>query len=200
MTTSPEPAHVNTTIRERSERALTVVQQWADLATDRAHVESERLRAAVDELHLLDRFPRGREGVAKLHDRVDAGAAALRDLRSDVAQQPLRDRFGMLVGVAAGRRDSSIDSTRNRSEPVAFEVTSDKLDTGLRGFPVGTCWTSRVDPEEGVSYVGYPIADLAHLAPVSVIFLLFNKGGIDCLSRAQVPPEGLQLLVAGFST
>ena len=26
-----------------------------------------------------------------------------------------------------------------------------------------------------MSYVGYPIADLANLAPVSVIFLLFNK-------------------------
>ena len=51
--------------------------------------------------------------------------------------------------------------------PVEFEVTAEKLDTGLRGFPVGTCWTSMVDPEEGVSYVGYPIADLAELAPAS---------------------------------
>ena len=202
MTTSPEPAHMNTTIRERSERALTMIQQWADLATDRAHVESERLRAAVDELHLLDRFPRGREGVAKLHVRVDAGAAALRDLRSDVAPHPLRDRFGMLAGLAAGRR--SIDSTRNRSEPVEFEVTADKLDTGLRGFPVGTCWTSRVDPEQGVSYVGYPIADLAHLAPVSVIFLLFNKElpsdeeleafRRDLRSRQAVDPSLIELL------
>ena len=126
-----------------------MVQQWADLAPDRARVESERLRAAVHELHLLDRFPWGRDGIAKLHVRVDAGAAALRDLRSDVAQHPLRDRFGMLAGVAAGRR--SIDSTRNRSDPVEFEVMADKLDTGLRGFPVGTCWTSRVDPEKGVA-------------------------------------------------
>ena len=44
---------------------------------------------------------------------------------------------------------------------VDFQVTAAQLDTGLRGVPVGTCWTSLVDPDEGVSYVGYPIADLA---------------------------------------
>ena len=85
-----------------------------------------------------------------------------------------------------------------------FEVTADKLDTGLRGFPVGTCWTSRVDPEQGVSYVGYPIADLANLAPVAVIFLLFNKElpsdeeleafRQDLRSRQAVDPSLIELL------
>ena len=37
---------------------------------------------------------------------------------------------------------------------VLFEITSAHLNTGLRGIPVGTCRTSRVDPQEGVSYVG----------------------------------------------
>jgi citrate synthase len=53
------------------------------------------------------------------------------------------------------------DSASATSSKVLFEITEDLLDTGLRGFPVGTCKTSAVDPETGVSYVGYPIADLA---------------------------------------
>ncbi len=52
MTTSGEPAHVITTIRDRSERALDAAQQWAGLATGRARVESERIRAVVDELRI----------------------------------------------------------------------------------------------------------------------------------------------------
>ena len=61
------------------------------------------------------------------------------------------------------------------AEAIDFHVTDAQLDTGLRGIPVGTCWTSKVDPDEGVSYVGYPIAQLAYLAPESVLYLLFNK-------------------------
>ena len=58
---------------------------------------------------------------------------------------------------------------------VLFSITEAHLNTGLRGFPVGTVRTSRVSPQEGVSYVGYPIADLARLDPEAVIYLLFNK-------------------------
>lgn len=56
-----------------------------------------------------------------------------------------------------------------------FTITDGHLNTGLRGFPVGTCRTSRVDPQDGVSYVGYPIADLVKLDPEAVIYLVFNK-------------------------
>ena len=56
-----------------------------------------------------------------------------------------------------------------------FTITEQHLNTGLRGFPVGRVRTSRVDPQEGVSYVGYPVADLAYLDPESVIYLLYNK-------------------------
>jgi citrate synthase len=56
-----------------------------------------------------------------------------------------------------------------------FTVTSAHLNTGLRGIPVGTCHTSFVTPTEGVHYCGYPIAELAHLAPEDVVYLLFNK-------------------------
>ena len=56
-----------------------------------------------------------------------------------------------------------------------FTVTTDHLNTGMRGIPVGTCRTSFVTPEEGVHYCGYPIAELAALEPEDVVYLLFNK-------------------------
>ena len=58
---------------------------------------------------------------------------------------------------------------------VLLEVTSDHLNTGLRGVPVGTCRTSFVTPTDGVHYCGYPIAELAAFAPEDIIYLLFNK-------------------------
>ena len=58
-------------------------------------------------------------------------------------------------------------------EGVLFEITRDSLETGLRGMPVGYCTTSEVDPIEGLSYVGHPIQELAHLSPIEVIYLLY---------------------------
>jgi citrate synthase len=58
---------------------------------------------------------------------------------------------------------------------VLFSITRDHLDTGLRGFPVGTCPISDVDPVKGLSYGGYPIADLAFHEPEEVIHLLLRK-------------------------
>ena len=58
---------------------------------------------------------------------------------------------------------------------VLFSITTRHLNTGLRGFPVGTVRTSRVDPQEGVSYVGYSVKELAHLDPEAVVYLMFNK-------------------------
>lgn len=58
---------------------------------------------------------------------------------------------------------------------VLLEVTSDHLNTGMRGVPVGTCRTSFVTPSEGVHYCGYPITELAAFAPEDIIYLLFNK-------------------------
>lgn len=58
---------------------------------------------------------------------------------------------------------------------VLFQITTAHLNTGLRGFPVGTVRTSKVDPMLGVSYAGYPVAELAYLDPEAVVYLMFYK-------------------------
>ena len=58
---------------------------------------------------------------------------------------------------------------------VLFEITEDHLNTGLRGFPVGHLWTSKVDPIKGLYYVGRPIAEICDHDPEQVMFLLLNK-------------------------
>ncbi|MDF1700733.1 MAG: citrate (Si)-synthase [Planctomycetota bacterium] len=58
---------------------------------------------------------------------------------------------------------------------VLFEITEDKLNTGLRGFPVGTCRTSAVSPTLGVTYVGYTLEQLKDKSAEEVIYLLLHK-------------------------
>jgi citrate synthase len=87
---------------------------------------------------------------------------------------------------------------------VLFSITREHLNTGLRGFPVGTCRTSAVDPLQGVSYVGYPVADLAFLDPEEVIYLLFERKlpspeelaafKADLRARAGLDPRVLTML------
>lgn len=60
------------------------------------------------------------------------------------------------------------------STQVLYEITEDKLETGMRGYPVGYCITSSVDPENGLSYMGQSVADLASKEPEEVIYLLFH--------------------------
>jgi len=57
---------------------------------------------------------------------------------------------------------------------VLFEITKDNLETGLRGYPVGYCTTSSVDPTKGLFYVGKSVADLAFWEPEKVIYLLYH--------------------------
>ena len=87
---------------------------------------------------------------------------------------------------------------------IDFQVTDAQLNTGLRGYPVGHVWTSYVDPQIGVSYVGYPIAELAYLPAESVIHLLYNKElpnegqvqaiAADLAARSQVDPAVFDVL------
>lgn len=60
------------------------------------------------------------------------------------------------------------------SEEVLFEITKDKLETGMRGYPVGYCTTSSVDPEKGLFYVGQPLSELASRGPEELIYLLYH--------------------------
>lgn len=89
-------------------------------------------------------------------------------------------------------------------EGVLFEVTKDSLETGLRGVPVGFCTTSYVDPIKGLSYVGRPIAEMAHRDPIEVIYLLYygEMGSSDQIAyfrkelakRAHCKSETLQAI------
>jgi citrate synthase len=87
-------------------------------------------------------------------------------------------------------------------EGVLFEITKDQLETGMRGFPVGYCVTSYVDPTKGLTYVGRPIAEMANKDPLEVIYLLYygepaTKSQLDHFakelsSRADCHPETLR--------
>ncbi len=56
---------------------------------------------------------------------------------------------------------------------VLFEITEDHLETGLRGFPVGYCTTSFVDPVKGLFYRGKAVSELAMHTPEQVMHLLY---------------------------
>lgn len=56
---------------------------------------------------------------------------------------------------------------------VLFEITKDNLETGLRGYPIGYCTTSTVDPIKGLFYINKTIAEIADWEPVRVIYLLY---------------------------
>lgn len=57
---------------------------------------------------------------------------------------------------------------------VLFEITTDNLETGMRGYPVGYCTTSSVDPTKGLFYVGNPVSELVEWEPEQVIYLLYH--------------------------
>jgi citrate synthase len=58
-------------------------------------------------------------------------------------------------------------------EGILFEITKEHLETGMRGFPVGYCVTSFVDPYKGLTYVGKPVAEVQNKYPLEVIYLLY---------------------------
>lgn len=56
---------------------------------------------------------------------------------------------------------------------VLFQITTEHLETGMRGFPVGYCTTSTVHPEKGLFYVEHPVEELSKWKPEEVIYLLY---------------------------
>ncbi|HSX12592.1 MAG TPA: citrate (Si)-synthase [Rhabdochlamydiaceae bacterium] len=56
---------------------------------------------------------------------------------------------------------------------ILFQITEENLETGLRGYPVGYCTTSFVDPQKGLFYSGKPVKELAYKQPQEVIYLLY---------------------------
>lgn len=61
---------------------------------------------------------------------------------------------------------------------ILFEITKDLLETGMHGFPVGYCRTSRVDPHKGLYYSNYAVHELASWEPEQVLYLLdFGREG-----------------------
>lgn len=82
---------------------------------------------------------------------------------------------------------------------ILFEITKDNLETGMRGYPVGYCTTSTVDPVKGLFYAGLPIQEVALMEPEQVIYLLYyGKKGTpeevlgfakELRSRASLAPK-----------
>lgn len=72
---------------------------------------------------------------------------------------------------------------------VIFKITKDLLDTGLRGFPVGTCPNSHVDPMKGLFYGGYAIPELAEKEPEAIMYLLLKRDLPDAAQLAAFKKE-----------
>lgn len=56
---------------------------------------------------------------------------------------------------------------------VLFEIKREDLESGLRGFPVGYCPTSTVNPTKGLYYGDKSIKEISTWSPVRVIYLLY---------------------------
>lgn len=59
------------------------------------------------------------------------------------------------------------------SSDVLFEIKKENLETGLRGYPIGYCTTSTVDPTKGLFYSEKSIDEIAFREPEEVIYLLY---------------------------
>lgn len=59
------------------------------------------------------------------------------------------------------------------TDELLFEIRTANLETGMRGYPVGYCTTSSVDPMKGLFYVGKPVSELILYTPEEVMYLLY---------------------------
>lgn len=71
---------------------------------------------------------------------------------------------------------------------VLFEIRKENLDTGLRGYPIGYCITSSVDPIKGLFYAGRSVLEFDQWEPENVMYLLYHgregtEGEISTFSK-----------------
>lgn len=57
---------------------------------------------------------------------------------------------------------------------ILFQITKEQLETGMRGYPVGYCPTSYVDPQKGLFYSEKAVSELSYKEPKEVIYLLYH--------------------------
>ncbi len=87
---------------------------------------------------------------------------------------------------------------------ILFSITEEDLETGLRGFPVGYCTTSTVDPVRGLFYSGISLMELVGSAPEEIIYLLIKgkRGSKEALTdffadfrkRSFIQPETVRAI------
>lgn len=87
---------------------------------------------------------------------------------------------------------------------VLFTITQENLETGMRGYPVGYCTTSSVDPVKGLFYVGQPVSAMGQKSPEEVIYLLYQgkeatpaeleRFKADLRKRSPLSPQTIQAI------
>ncbi|MCK4934334.1 MAG: citrate (Si)-synthase [Simkaniaceae bacterium] len=72
-----------------------------------------------------------------------------------------------------------------KGKKVLFEITEEKLETGLRGYPIGYCTTSSVDPIKGLFYRGKPVESFCTKTPEEVMHYLITgkEEGVDDFAK-----------------
>ena len=85
---------------------------------------------------------------------------------------------------------------------VLFEITKEHLETGMRGYPIGYCTTSYVDPVKGLFYLKQPVSAISTWEPEEVIYLLYYgtpgtreqviQFANDLQKRAKCSPEVIE--------
>jgi citrate synthase len=61
-----------------------------------------------------------------------------------------------------------------KEEKELFTISKKHLDTGLRGYPIGYCISSSIDPEKGIFYGEHPIGEVCERDVEEVMFLIIN--------------------------
>ena len=180
MTNSSAPAHVFSTIRNQSGRALTVAQQWVGLAAGRARIETAWLRAVVDECRMDQGLPMDQYILinnVRLHYR-DWG---------NVPGAALEGRPVLLLHGFTGNA-RSWDELARRLRRRFRVIALDQRGHGESG------WASDYQYERFVEDIAAFVRAL-DLAPVTLVGM--SMGGRHAFHYAGLHPEQVARLVVG---